>query len=226
MQEGKPVAFASRSLSDCEKRYAQIEKEMLAVVCGVEHFHYYVYGQPVTVETDHKPLEAIIKKPLSAAPPRLQRMLLRLMKYNAELQYKAGRELYVADTLSRAALATQDPTSDDWEAQVHLIVSSLPISDEKLRLFQQATAEDATLNILSKHIKDGWPGNKKDVPAETRVYTGFHDELSESSRFLLKREQLIVPTTLQKDMLQRIHEGQAGRSGPPYLSPITDPGRS
>ena len=101
-QSGKPIAFASRSLTDCETRYANIEKEMLAVVFGVEHFHYYIYGRPVTVESDHKPLEAIIKKPLSSAPPRLQRMLLRLMKYDVTLTYKAGREMYVPDTLSRA----------------------------------------------------------------------------------------------------------------------------
>ena len=48
------------------------------------------------------------------------------------------------------------------------------------------------------------------MPAEIRVYTGFHDELSESSGFLFKAEQLIVPKTLHKDMLQRIHEGHLG----------------
>jgi hypothetical protein len=64
IQSERPVAYASRSLTECEKRYAQIEKEMLAVVFGVEHFHYYVYGRQVTVETDHKPLEVIIKKNL------------------------------------------------------------------------------------------------------------------------------------------------------------------
>lgn len=63
IQNNKPIAYASRSLSDCETRYAQIEKELLAVVFAVEHFHYYVYGRSVTVETDHKPLLSIIKKP-------------------------------------------------------------------------------------------------------------------------------------------------------------------
>jgi len=210
-QGGKPVAFASRSLTDCEKRYAQIEKEMLAVVYGAEHFHYYVYGHEVTIETDHKPLEAIIKKPLSSAPPRLQRMLLRLMKYNVTLKYKAGREMFVPDTLSRAALPRQSPASDDWEAQVHLVVSSLPISDEKMKVFQQVTAEDPTLQTLKKQIQVGWPDKKSDVPDCIRPYSGFQDELSEANGLLFKGEQIIVPRMLQKEMLQKLHQGHLGR---------------
>ena len=77
LQEGKPIAYASRALTDAETRYAQIEKELLAVVFGFERFNQYTYARHVEIETDHKPLEAITKKPLSMAPLRLQRMLLR-----------------------------------------------------------------------------------------------------------------------------------------------------
>ena len=75
--EGKPVAYASRALTDAETRYAQIEKELLAVLFGFERFNQYTYARHVEIETNHKPLEAITKKPLSTAPLRLQRMLLR-----------------------------------------------------------------------------------------------------------------------------------------------------
>ena len=64
LQEGQPVAYASRALTDCQKKYAQIEKELLAIVFGCDKFHEYIYGKTVTVETDHKPLESIFKKPL------------------------------------------------------------------------------------------------------------------------------------------------------------------
>ena len=80
LQDGKPVAYASRALSSAETRYAQIEKELLAVVFAFTKFHQYVYSKVVIVESDHKPLEAILKKSLAAAPPRLQRMLLQLQK--------------------------------------------------------------------------------------------------------------------------------------------------
>lgn len=82
LQEGHPLAFGSRSLTECEKRYAQIEKELLAIVYACEKFHQYVYGKTVDVETDHKPLETIFKKSLQKAPPRLHRMLMRLQLYD------------------------------------------------------------------------------------------------------------------------------------------------
>ena len=56
LQEGHPIAYASRSLTQAEEHYAQIEKELLAVVFGCERFNHYVYGRPVDVDSDHKPL--------------------------------------------------------------------------------------------------------------------------------------------------------------------------
>ena len=77
MQDGHPVAYASRALTPTETNYAQIEKELLAVVFGMEKFSEYLYGRHVVVESDHKPLEYIMKKSLLSAPKRLQLMLLR-----------------------------------------------------------------------------------------------------------------------------------------------------
>ncbi|KAL5496414.1 hypothetical protein EMCRGX_G012692 [Ephydatia muelleri] len=67
LQENKPIAYASRALTDTEKRYAQIEKQLLAVVYALEKFNQYVYGKTVQVESDHKPLESITKKSLCQA---------------------------------------------------------------------------------------------------------------------------------------------------------------
>ena len=73
LQEGKPVAYASRSLTSSEKNYAIIEKELLAVVFGCERFHQYVYGNKTLVESDHKPLESIMKKPLVMKKPLMKK---------------------------------------------------------------------------------------------------------------------------------------------------------
>ena len=79
LQNGQPVAYASRALTPTETRYAQIEKELLAIVFACNHFESYIYGREVIqVETDHQPLVSIVLKPLNSAPSRLQRMLLRL----------------------------------------------------------------------------------------------------------------------------------------------------
>jgi len=71
IQDGQPIAYSSRSLTDVEGRYAQIEKEMLYIVHACKKFHPYIFGKEVTVYNDHKPLEQILKKPLLAAPMRL-----------------------------------------------------------------------------------------------------------------------------------------------------------
>ena len=103
-QKGKPVAFGSSALTPTEKGYAQIEKECLAIVFGIQRFHQYTYGREVTVQSDHKPLENIHSKPLLNAPKRLQRRLLRLQQYDIRVTYVPGRDMLLADTLSRAYL--------------------------------------------------------------------------------------------------------------------------
>ena len=93
LQEGQPVHYANRALTTTEQNYAQIEKELLAVVFSCEHFEHYIYGKHVTVETDHKPLIAIQKKPINTASKRLQRMMLRLQRFDLNLTYKPGKEM-------------------------------------------------------------------------------------------------------------------------------------
>ena len=104
IQSGQPVAYASRSLTETECNYVQMEKELLAIVFGFEKFESYLYGRKFKVETDHKPLESILKKSLLSAPKRLQRMMLRLQNFDSEVEYKKGTLLHLADTLSRAFL--------------------------------------------------------------------------------------------------------------------------
>ena len=101
IEEGKPIAFASKSLTETEKHYANIEQEFLAVVFGWEQFRTYIYRCAFEVESDHKPLGMICLKNLTAAPPRLQRMLLRLQEYDVVIKYRPGKEMLLADGLSR-----------------------------------------------------------------------------------------------------------------------------
>ena len=70
LQEGRPVEYASRALTRTasERNWAQIEKEAPSVLYGRERFDHYTYGRPEKVENDHKPLAAILRKPLSQAP--------------------------------------------------------------------------------------------------------------------------------------------------------------
>ena len=90
LQDGKPVAFASKSLSIAQSNYSNIERETLALVFGITRFHTYLFGKEFTVISDHKPLEMIWKKPLRSAPPRLQRLLIKVQGYRCQVKYRPG----------------------------------------------------------------------------------------------------------------------------------------
>ena len=93
-------------MKDHEQWYSQIEKEFL-LLFACNKFDDFIYGKHSVVETDHKTLITFMKKPMHIIPARLQRMHLQLQKYDIELLYKKGAELYIADTLSRAPLHVQ-----------------------------------------------------------------------------------------------------------------------
>ncbi len=101
----KPVAFTSCSMSSTEQRYSQIEKECLAICHSFNKFDQWLYGKKdIEVHTDHQPLETILRKPLNKAPARLQKMMMKLQRYSFKVTYKKGKSMYLADTLSHAAL--------------------------------------------------------------------------------------------------------------------------
>ena len=210
LQDNHPIAYASRALTMCQQNYAQIEKEMLAVVFGCTRFHEYIFGMPsVEVETDHKPLEAILKKPLHQAPLRLQKMIMSIQKYQINLIYRPGKQLVIADTLSRAYLTKQPDDSTSFEFEVN-VVASLPISKTKLEQFQSMTQSDSALKQLMKLTLDGWPDHKSQVPTECLPYWSFRDQISSSDGVLLKGEKLIIPKAMQPEMLKLIHCSHLG----------------
>ena len=215
LQEDKPVAFASRAVTDAETRYAQIEKELLAVVFAFEKFNQYTYARCVEVETDHKPLVSIVKKSLTAAPPRLQRMLLRLQRYEFKMKYKPGKEMIIADTLFRAYLTDEDSSQnsqmdDELEGYVHTVVNRIPASAEGLEQIRKETASDETMKTLTATIRRGWPESRKQVPNDIQDFWNYRDELSEVEGILLKQDKIIIPPNLRVKMLEKIHQSHFG----------------
>ena len=216
IQENTPIAYASRALTSTEQGYAQIEKELLAVVFGCHKFRSYVYGKQITIHSDHKPLETIVKKPLAQTPLRLQRMLLRLQSYDIKLEYIPGKNLLIADALSRAHLTSNSHdndtrfTQDDIEVMVHAMVESLPMSPKKKDEFRRATKNDKELVALLKAVTQGWPINKRTVPDTIRKYWPVRNEIFEADGLLMIGHKVIVPAELRQEMLTIIHEGHLG----------------
>lgn len=204
-QQDKLIAFASKSLSNTEQNYANIERELLACVFGAERFHTYLFGKPFMIQSDHKPLEMITKKTLSAAPARLQRMLLRLQRYDYCITYRPGKEMVLADSLSRL------PSKQDAkEIQLDTQVCFVQFSSERLQELRDSTSCDRVLCILQKYIMHGFPEKKREVHSSVRAYWAFRDELSIEDGMILKGNQIIIPSSLQYAYLERIHEGHQG----------------
>ena len=203
-QHGKPIMYASKSLSDTEQRYACIEREMLAVCYGCTRFHTYIYGKHFTVETDHNPLTMIHLKNLTPAPPRLQRMLLRLQQYDVTIKYVPGKDLTIPDALSRL------PSTNTQHITLDLSVHFVQFSTDRLIKLKAATHDDPTLCALRDTINQGWPDKRRNVRANLRHYWPMRDLLSTEDDLIIMSERIVIPSTMQQSILEDIHAGHQG----------------
>ena len=188
LQDGRPVAYASRALREVETRYAQIEKELLAIVWSIERFHQYTFGVKVNVQSDHKPLETLMKKPLAQAPRRLQGMMMRLMKYDTDIVYTKGTHMYIADMLSRAYLQNAGTEQTDIE-QVNA-VNHLPMRADLVQKIQDHTTHDESLTCIKEIIQHGWPQDKSNIPHMAIPYWYYRDELTVTDGLIFRGERL------------------------------------
>ena len=207
LQDQKPIAFASKTLTDTESRYANIERELLAVVYGCERFHTYLFGRSFVAESDHKPLESIQMKNLVSAPPRLQRMLLRLQPYDVTIRYRPGKQMHVADALSRLPSDEAMPIPD-LNVQIHDVCPQF--SNGYLQKIQEETLQDPELAALKEVVFNGWPNNIKELPPVLRPYWNYREEISIENSLIMKRHRIIIPQVLQGDILAKLHASHQG----------------
>ena len=147
------------------------------------------------------------------APKRLQRLLLRLLVYDVILTYRCGRQMQLADTLSRAYLPLTDATPFEMEVQSVNMVQDLPLAAARLDDVQAHTAKDDTLQVLTRVILEGWPEDKTAIPAAAMPYFSVRDELSVQNGIILRGERALIPKSLRHDMLRRIHMSHMGVEG-------------
>ncbi|GFO38991.1 retrovirus-related pol polyprotein from [Plakobranchus ocellatus] len=152
-----------KNVTDGEKNYAQIEKELLAVIFGMKKFYHYTFARPVTVITDHKPLVFMANKPLSKAPKRLQSIFLNLQAFDYHLIYKPGAQLHISVSLSRAPVTTSD---DIYTCNI----SDTPFNDSRLSEIKVSTLLNPAPSQLKLTILQGWPDLKSDLPSSVLPY--------------------------------------------------------
>ena len=152
LQDGKPVYFASKALTETQKGYVAIEIELLAVAWAVEKFHQFLYASYFILETDQKLLEAILSKNLNQATPRLQWILIRTFAYHFTVRYIPGITNQLADFLSN--LGGQ---KDSFKLpKCHQITSHLNARSDSLQEIRIAMQEDDQLALLKHTITHGW----------------------------------------------------------------------
>lgn len=208
----KPVAYASRALSDTERRYAQIEKEALATTWACERFSDFLVGIDFHIETDHKPLVPLLgSKDLNELPPRIQRLRMRLMRYRYTISHVPGKDMATADVLSRAPQKDMKDTKLETELNlyVNMVMDSLPATEKRLQEIKEHQDRDEILRQVKKYCLEGWP-DKFTLDGSCHQYAPFAGELTVEKGLLIRNSRLVIPKTLQSEMLEKIHVGHLG----------------
>lgn len=217
-RERHTIAYASRALSDVERRYSQTEREALAIVWSCEHFHLYLYGYPFTMVTDHKALEVIWNNPRSKPPARIERWGLRLQPYDLRVVYRKGTD-NPADYMSRHPISIQTGNhtraTTVAEEYVNFLAQHATPKAMTLADIKEETLKDRVLQKVVAHLKDNtWHQVKNDSQDITilQKYKQICNELTVSHMddILLLGTRIVIPSGLEDRVLQLAHEGHQG----------------
>ena len=176
-----------------------------------------------TAYTDHQSLQTILRKPISNAPKRIQRMMLRLQRYKLNIVYKKGSQMFVSDHLSRSPIEQNTSGKSDWEiftlqAEEQLmneLEHTLPdlyhnVGDITLNKVKKATEADTTLQKLSNTIALGFPNDKTLLDPELKTYWPYRDELCIEDGIIYRGTRVLIPAAMRPDMLTKLHASHVG----------------
>ena len=199
--EDQPIAFASKSLTDVETRYANIERELLVIVFACQWFSTYLLSRSFIADSDHKPLEMIAMKNLANTPPCLQRMLLELQRYDVTIKYRPEPQMQLADALSRC------PARASLEIKLDMRVDYIAFTKPWIEKLKNSIQRDPIPGTVYQLTQQGWLHQRRHVPCLARRYWDFRDELSTDDGLLLKGPRLIIPGELQEEYLHCLLKG-------------------
>ena len=210
------LAYISRSMSTTEQRYAQIEKEAVALTWACERFQDYLVGLEFHVQTDHKPLVPLFSsKLLDDLPLQIQRFRMRLMRFSFTISHVPGKELSTADALSRAPIAnvssSTELSAEEVDAYVRLAVRCLPATEEKLEKIRSCQNGDNDFQRVIAYCQEGWP-SKPDIPQALKPFHSVAGELCMQDGLLMRGSRIVIPTEMRKEVLVQLHAGHQGIS--------------
>lgn len=201
-----PICYISRSLTDCERRYSQTEREALALVWACERLHPYVYGKRFDLITDHKALE-VIYSPRSKPCARIERWVLRLQPYDFSVIHIPGKD-NIADPLSRLLGETVMKGAHVHGAEEYVRFVAVQATPKALttKEVERASADDAELTEVRKAIQSR---RFEMCPA----YAPIANELCTIGQLVLRGTRIVLPRSLQSRALALAHEGHLGIVG-------------
>ncbi|KAL7078708.1 hypothetical protein ACQ4LE_002702 [Meloidogyne hapla] len=225
----KAIEYASKSLSQSEKNYGQIEKEGLALVFAVQKFHKMLFGRKFKLRTDHKPLVSIFgnKKGIKVqTASRLQRWALILTNYNFEIEFVSTDKMGMADSLSRLinnnienedkiiALVSKVETGPPEEINqvedtvnyvLNIMFEQLPVDNKQVRI---ETENDQNLKKVKEYICNGWP--KQVENHELLFWSGRRQNLQIVDGCILFANKVVIPAKLRNKILESLHATHSG----------------
>ena len=209
LQDEKPIEYAAQSLTPTQCMYAQIEK-MLDIQFGLTHFHQYVYGREVTVESDHQPLVRVTQKPLGDLSPRLQRMKMNTQRYQYKVVHVPGKHMYLSDYLSRSCKEGTIVEKLDIGEPMDQVCSLVIRSTEAKHTYIEATSQDSILQVVLNYTKTGWPKQKRLCNPLANPFWVHRTNITVHEGLLFLGERLIIPYSRQAGILDKLHEGHQG----------------
>ena len=178
-----------------------------------EKFDRYLRGlQKFNLQTDHKPIVPLINgNDLNAVPVRCQRLLMRMMRYNPKATHVPGKQLIVADTLSRSPVSSPEACVTKTFFEVHIyvneVIKSWPMSCDRIEEIKLATNQDDVMQEAIKCTIEGWPQHPKDVPRHLARFYAERSRLSVADRLLIYDGRIVIPQSLRTKILEIIHHG-------------------
>ncbi len=203
------IAFASRLLSLVERRYSQCEKEGLAIVWGCEKFYLQLFGQKFLLVTDNKAIELIFRNPNSTPPARIERWVLRLSQFDFEIIHKPGK-FNIADFFSRHP-SESAPVTNAAERYVNMIVSYAIPNSLSVDQVVLATNDDIILQKLIRIVSNTHNLIKINLPIELQDFSHVINDITIGSNgIILRNHQIVIPLSLQRQVLALAHIGHQG----------------
>ena len=174
----------------------------------MQEFHHFLYASHIILETDQKPLEAILSKNINQAITRLQRILIRTFPFPFTVCYIPGLTNQLADCL--AQLGGPKDTIKLPKLHLYQITNQLCARSDSLNQLRLALQEDDELALLKHTIMQGWPSTIKKVPNILQPYWTFRKELTVDDGLILKGTRINIPTKKHEVVLNFSMKGCLG----------------